>query len=95
MAKSGKSTEGPSYLKHNDKGQADSQKVPVSPGIMPIVFPECPIPAGNMGLSVGTRADDFSASPPLASLMLKVWAHVPWRVPEEGNTLKQCSLTYV
>lgn len=41
---------------------------------MPIIFPECPIPAGNTGLGVGIVADDFLASPPLASLMLKFWA---------------------
>lgn len=48
--------EGPGYLEHNDEGQADGQEVPVGAGILPIVFPERPIPAGNVGLGVGSRA---------------------------------------
>lgn len=54
----------PGYLKHNDEGQADGQKVPVGLGILPIVFPERAIPAGKVGLGVGSRAGDFWASPP-------------------------------
>lgn len=42
------------YLKHNNKGQADGQKVPVGPGILSIVVPESLIPAGD-GARVSSR----------------------------------------
>lgn len=61
------------YLKHDDKSQADGQKMPVGPGVTPIVFPEGPIPAGGMALSVGSRAGAF-LSFTFPSLSLYFWA---------------------
>lgn len=34
-------------LKHDDKGQADGQKIPVGRGILSIIFPERLVPAGD------------------------------------------------
>lgn len=52
MGVMGRAFRGLGYLKHDDKGQADGQESPVSLGIVSIIIPERPVPAGDTRLGV-------------------------------------------
>lgn len=52
------------HLKHDDEGQADSQKIPVGRRILPIIFPESLVPAGDQEVSVGSWGSVFSFPDP-------------------------------